>query len=197
MSIDPETVSAYNERARDYTKLAAPNAPYHALNEFIALVPKGGRVLDFGCGPARTAAAMRDAGLVVDAMDASQSMVDLAKKSYNIDVTLGSFDDLDKVDLYDGIWASFSLLHAPKAELPRHLAAIKTAIKAGGIFHISMKTGTGEQRDKIGRFYAYYSKEELVDLLKAAGFRPNHFATGADKGLDGTVAPWIMIRAYA
>lgn len=197
MNVDKETIDAYNLRAHDFPKLAKPDAPYHALDQFIELVPNGGRVLDLGCGPARCASVMQKAGLVVDAMDASQAMVDLARTAYGIEVFLGCFDDLDKVDFYDGVWASFSLLHAAKCDFPRHLAAIKAALKNGGVFHISMKTGTGENRDKIGRYYSYYSKEDLVGLLEAAGFRPDHFATGADKGLDGTVASWIMIRAYA
>ena len=63
------------------------------------------------------------------------------------------------------------------------------------MFHIGTKTGTGEKRDPIGRFYAYYEDAELTELLQAAGFTIEARAFGADVGLDGVEAPWIIIRA--
>ena len=39
------------------------------------------------------------------------------------------FDELEVQGVYDGIWANFSLLHAPKSEFPGHLARIRRAGK--------------------------------------------------------------------
>ena len=60
-----------------------------------------------------------------------------------------------------------------------------------------MKLGEGEQRDKIGRFYAYYSQDELSDLLGAADFKVIDFTLGEGGGLSGEVTPWITILARA
>ena len=139
--------------------------------------------------------AMRDRGLAVDAWDALPEFARVAKDTNGIEVTLATFDDLDADAVYDGIYANFSLLHAPKAEMPGHLARIARALKPGGLFHIGTKTGTGEKRDTLGRFYAYYTDQELTDLLTAAGLTVTYRKTGAEPGLDGTVAPWIILHA--
>jgi hypothetical protein len=124
-------------------------------------------------------------------------MVALARRHPGVTARRASFDDIDAVARYDGIWASFSLLHAPRADLPRHLAALVRALKPGGRFHIAVKTGNGEKRDRLGRFYTYYTDAELSGLLEAAGLTITARRTGSGKGLDGAVAPWIAITASA
>jgi len=99
------------------------------------------------------------------------------------------------VEIYHGIWANFSLLHAKRSDLPGHLDAITTALKPNGLFHIGMKTGTGAKRDGIDRFYTYYEEEELVRYLKEAGLDVFQRSTGAEKGLAGTLDPWVIMLA--
>ena len=58
-----------------------------------------------------------------------------------------------------------------------------------------MKTGTGEHRDTLGRLYTYVTEAELSDLLTAAGLHPFKTRTGADKGLDCSLAEWVTLLA--
>ncbi len=197
MSADPETLAVYNAKAAEYDALVNSEGPCERLAAFIESLPEGGRVLDFGCGTGSAAAAMRDHGLKVTALDASEEMVAFAKRQFDLDVVLGTFDDLTSTDEYDGIWASFSLLHASRGDMPRHLAAILRALKPQGRFNIGLKTGTGEQRDSLGRWYTYYTETELRGLLADAGFTITHTNTGADPGLDGVIASWITIDCHA
>ena len=81
--------------------------------------------------------------------------------------------------------------------MPSHLGALVTALKPGGRFHIALKTGTGEQRDKIGRFYTFYEIDEVQFLLTAAGLTVTGTTTGEDPGLDGTISPWFTMSAHA
>lgn len=197
MSADRQTVELYTDKAADYADRFHSDKPQPRLEAFIDALPEGGRVLDLGCGTGNAAARMRDRGLIVTAIDASPGMADLARERFGLDVTVGTFDDVTGSDLYDGVWASFSLLHAPRQDMPRHLAAIHRALKPKGRFVIGLKTGTGTQRDALGRRYTYYTKAELKGLLQAAGFTPEQTETGSGKGLDGTVAPWIVVTARA
>ncbi len=192
---DAETLAVYAKRAQDYADRFEGSAVSPHLAAFIDALPAEARVLDLGCGPARASRAMRDRGLAVDAWDASPEFARVAKDTNGIDVTLATFDDLDADAVYDGIYANFSLLHAPKAEMPGHLARIGRALTPGGLFHIGTKMGTGEKRDKLGRFYAYYTEEELTGLLLDAGFEITYRRTGEEPGLDGTIAPWIILHA--
>ncbi len=197
MSVDAKTLKAYEERAGQYAGLTSGSDAYPTLSLFIGAVAAGGRVLDLGCGPAHTAAIMSRAGLSVDAVDASPEMAKQALSLYGITVSLQSFDDLDADARYDGVWASFSLLHAPRRDLPRHLGAIHRALKPGGVLFLGMKTGSGERRDRLGRWYSYYRVKDLKGLLQGAGFSVTGTHEGRDKGLSGDVSPWVVVAAYA
>jgi 2-polyprenyl-3-methyl-5-hydroxy-6-metoxy-1,4-benzoquinol methylase len=195
--IDTNTVDVYNQKASEYAGKFDTDRPDPWFDTFRDAVTPGGTVLELGCGPGRTAARLRDAGFTVDAVDASSEMAAVAMAQFNLTVRIATFDDLSGTDLYDGIWANFSLLHAAKSDLPRHLAALATAARPGCILHLGMKEGTGEDRDSIGRFYAYYGVDELRSLVTDAGFTVTRADFGAGAGLAGSVEPWIILTAHA
>ena len=194
---DKETLRVYDAKAADYAKLIDSDTkenPY--LERFIARLPTGGRVLDLGCGPGLAATRMANAGLQVDAMDGSAEMVAMAAQHDGVTAWQATFDQITGTDIYDGIWANFCLLHASKEAMPHHLAAMVTALKPGGAFHIGTKLGSGSQRDAIGRLYSYYSEPELITLLGAAGLTAGETDHGRTVGLDGTEADWIVVAAH-
>lgn len=194
---DGETLKVYADRAGDYARrFSDDSAQNPQLMAFIAALPAGGHALDLGCGPGHAAAAMAAAGLQVTAFDPVPEMVAFAAAHTGVAARVAGFDDIAGTDLYDGIWANFSLLHAPRTDMPRHLAALAEALKPGGRFHIGMKTGTGAQRDPIGRLYTYYTDAELTELLEAAGLTVTGRTTGREKGLDGVEADWICLAAH-
>ena len=78
-----------------------------------------------------------------------------------------------------------------------HRARIAAALKPGGRFHIGVKTGTGSARDSLGRFYTYYTEDELTGLLQDAGLTVFDRAEGTDPGLSGVPEHWICLAAHA
>ena len=140
---------------------------------------------------------MSSNGFKVIATDASAEMVKVAKIENNIDVIHQTFEDIKWINNFDGVWAHFSLLHATKRKFSNHLTALHRSLKSKGIFTIGMKLGEGERRDDIGRFYSYYSEPQLIALLEDNGFKTKEVSHGEDIGLDGKLAPWIIIRAHA
>lgn len=197
MASDPkieQTLGYYDRAAQQYQSLiASEDTPY--LSDFIAIVPKGGRVLDLGSGPGHCANAMAQAGLVVDASDGSPEMVALTAKHQGVRAYQALFSELNEVSVYDGIWANFSLLHAPRGTLPDCLGRIHRALKAGGLFHIGMKLDQDDGSDRLGRYYAYYGRDELVTMLTDAGFTITREELGSGKGMAGIEEPWIVIWA--
>ncbi|EPX87025.1 class I SAM-dependent DNA methyltransferase [Salipiger mucosus] len=191
---DRETLQVYETRAEDYARMA-PGAPWETLQAFIAALPEGASVLDLGCGPGHDAVHMMEAGLRVEAMDASPAMVEMARQR-GVEARQASFDEIAGEDRHDGVWACFSLLHAPRADMPRHLAAIAGALKPGGRLGLTLKEGQGEARDRLGRFYTYYEEPELRALLEQAGLRPDSVTRGRGTGLDGTESPWLCVTAH-
>ena len=139
---------------------------------------------------------MARAGLHVEAWDASSEMVAMATRHPGVNARQVVFDDITGQEVYDGIWASFSLLHAPRADFPAHLKALHRALKPGGTFVIGMKTGTGQARDTLGRLYTYYTVPELEKYLTEAGFSPQSHKVGTGKGLDGNEAEYVLVTAH-
>jgi len=192
---DQQTINVYDNQSAEYAKLVKQNKPSPELLAFIGLIRPGGHVLDLGCGPAMDSAHMRDCGLSVDPVDASDEMVKLANDTYAIGARTARFEDITQSDIYDGVWANFSLLHASADAFPTILKSLYTATRSGGWIHLGMKLGTGAGRDSLGRFYTYYSESELTECLQSAGFTMGTTQKGSAKGLAGDVEPWIMINA--
>jgi SAM-dependent methyltransferase len=192
---DETTIAVYDAKADDYAQAFSDAAGSKALRRFMDQLPAGASVLDLGCGPGAHAAALHANGFQVTAMDASAAMVEKARAHKGVTVRQAGFADLNEQAAYDGVWANFSLLHSARADFPGHLLRIATALKPGGIFHIGMKTGEGEHRDALGRFYTYYSLDELRSHLTAVGFEVIDQVEGEGKGLAGTVDPWVEMLA--
>lgn len=192
---DEETIAVYDARAEEYAGLISAIAEDPRLIDMLSRLPAKGRVLDLGCGPGNAAAAMAQQGFDVLAWDASSEMVALAEKHESFAVEQRLFSDLTDLapETFDGVWANFSLLHAPRAEMPMHLAAIAAAMKPGGVFLIALKEGSGTHRDKIGRLYTYFTEDELSGFVEAAGFSVARRDHGSGKGLSGEDADWISL----
>ncbi|SLN21910.1 biotin biosynthesis protein BioC [Falsiruegeria litorea R37] len=197
---DKQTLDVYAEAAQQYADgyARAKDADQKSdLRGFLELIPEGGYVLDLGCGPGHWAARFKAEGLQVDATDASPAMVALAKSDFGVDARVESFDQMAAVGIYDGIWANFSLLHAPREDFPTHLARIHRALKPGGAFHIGMKLGSDQGRDSLGRFYSYFSEDELREHLKTAGFTVTRSKRGNGEGLAGGVETFVTMTTHA
>ena len=197
MKPDSTTIDIYNSKAEEYTQLSKDVDQDIRLENFANTLPAKARVLDYGCGPGTSAAYFADRGMVTHAFDASQEMVKLASRHPKVTVWQAGFHEFNKIDTYDGVWASFSLLHAPRSDMNKLLLAIHKSLRTGGKFCLSVKLGKGEARDTLGRLYTYYEQNELETLLSAANFTwENHF-NGSGKGLDGSTSRWISVFAHA
>ncbi|MFP4239094.1 MAG: class I SAM-dependent methyltransferase [Rhodosalinus sp.] len=200
MSQDDETMRAYAKAADDYARGFAHSSNTDQEEDhaaFVALLPAGGRILDLGCGPGHWAARFAAEGFSVEATDASREMARHAAAAYGLEVAVGPFEDLVAEARYDGVWANFSLLHAPRRAFPGHLRRIRRAMRAHGALSLGMKLGEGEGRDSLGRFYAYYSEAELRDALEQAGFTVLRTRRGNGRGLAGAEETFVVLTGRA
>ena len=139
----------------DMTSLYAP---------FLRLVAPGGCVLDAGCGSGRDAKAFSALGYQVEAFDASAEMVELAAAYTGLPVRQMTFNALEAVGRYDGIWSCASLLHLPQSELPEAMRRLARALKPGGVWYLSFKYGVSE-REKEGRHFTDLDEAGLQTLV--------------------------------
>lgn len=197
--MDTETIKYYDKSAESYLDKVCNTYPDSDLLSFINSIKSGGTVLDLGCGPGNSSAMMQSAVLNVQASDCSQKMVDIAKNKFNVDAIKAEFKELSEIDLYDGVWANFSLLHAPRSEMLSNLKKINRSLKKKGYLHIGLKIGNGEKRDTLGRQYTYYQPKELKSLLISAGFTINTIRLDMDGAISmtGMIEPFMIVTAYA
>lgn len=141
----------------DMTSLYAP---------FLRLVAPGGCILDAGCGSGRDAKAFSALGYQVEAFDASAEMVKLATAYTGLPVRQMTFNALEAVERYDGIWCCASLLHLSQTELPEAMHRLARALKPGGVWYLSFKYGSRE-REKEGRHFTDLNEAGLQTLVSA------------------------------
>jgi len=193
MAIDKATIQAYTDRIDDYRGLVK-DIKNPDLEKFITTLPEAGKVLDAGAGPGKDALKMRAAGLQVTALEPTPEFADLIEAS-GIPLIRQDFDGIPETGEYDGVWASFSLLHVERNDCYRHIQQIHNALKPGGLLVLGMKLGEGAKRDPLGRYYCYYSEQELLSMLSSTGFEVLHQRTGSAKGLAGEKEPFIYLTA--
>ncbi len=131
---------------------------------FFERLPRGGHILDAGCGSGRDSKAFSSQGYRVTAFDACAALVQHAREYTGLPIALRSFSDVDEKSSYDGIWACASLLHLPENTLKDALLRLWNALKPGGHFYLSFKYGTGE-REHTGRYFTDATEERLKQWL--------------------------------
>lgn len=105
------------------------------------------------------------------------------------------FEQLEAVADYDGVWASASLLHVPAPTLPDILARVHRALRPGGVFVASFKSGNGEGRDGMGRYYNYPTPEGLDVAYRAAGWTDLTLEKNMGSGYDALPTEWLWMVA--
>lgn len=192
-AFDDTTLRFYSGNADAY---AARKPPLDgALTRFLAALPPAARILELGCGAGHHAEAMLAAGFDVDATDGSPELAALAAQRLGRPVATLLFHQLDAVEVYDAVWAHACLLHVPRRELAGVLRRVWLALKPGGLFAASYKTGEADGRDKLARYYNYPSEPWLRERYAEAGTWALAVETSHGQGFDQEPAQFLTVSA--
>ena len=195
--LDLETEEYYERHAEAFAARTRGLDMQPLQQRFLHYIPAGGRILDAGCGSGRDARCFQEAGFRVCAIDASGAMCRQARLQSGTFACRRTFDEVCGPDLYDGIWASASLLHVPRQALPAVLRRFHWALKEGGILYLSLKKGSGEQR-RQGRLFADYTLKEAADMLSEGGlFSVLEAFETQDVRAAEQQRPWVNLIARA
>lgn len=167
-----DPIQICNEIADDY--LEEYNEPSDHIEVFVKSLPDGSKVLDLGCGPGVDTAHLASKGFKVHAIDGAANMIALARKQAP-DATFET-GDMRKLDYgheqYDGIIASYSLIHIPKADIPELFTRLVDALKPSGLLFIGLQLGNSEEVEldepfnpKLKIFLNIFSKEDVHKML--------------------------------
>lgn len=158
------TLDYYNKNARDFAASTVAVDFASVQERFLALLPDGAKILDFGCGSGRDAKYFLDRGYAVEATDGSVELCRIASEHAGIPVRNELFCELSDVNVYDGVWACSSILHMPKADLPSILGKMARALHSDGIVYTSFKYGDFEG-ERNGRFFSDFTEESFLHML--------------------------------
>ena len=193
-----DTLEYYNSKAKDFVSGTVDVAFTEIQDIFLEYIPVGGRILDFGCGSGRDTKYFTSKGYDVDAIDGSEELCKIASEYTGIQVKQMLFEELDEVELYDGVWACASILHVEKKQLPDIIKKIAIATKKGAVVYTSFKYGQFEGV-RNGRFFTYLTEESFEELLrKVPELAIEKLWISADVRAERGEERWlnIMLRKY-
>jgi SAM-dependent methyltransferase len=193
--VDQATLQFYRGNAEAYAGREITSRQAR-LTAFLALLPPRASILELGCGAGSDTAEMLARGFEVRATDGSPEMAAVASKRLGRTVETLLFHELDEVEAYDGVWANACLLHVPRDELAGILRLIWRAMKPAGAFFASYKTGDGDGRDALNRYYNYPSPDWLRTTYAEAGqWSSLSIESGEVRGFDDKTAPMLFVVA--
>lgn len=158
------TIRFYDEHAQDYVRATVGVNMDPLYEPFLCQIPKGGQILDAGCGSGRDSKAFLDSGYRVVSIDASPMMVEATTKLTGQPARLIAFQEIDFSLEFDGVWACASILHVPLTDLPGAIGKLTLALRLGGILYASFKLGYGE-RCQDGRLFTDMDEVNLSELV--------------------------------
>jgi hypothetical protein len=99
-------------------------------------------------------------------------------------------------DVFDAVWAAASLIHLPKKRLHHVLVALRYLTKTEGKFGATFAHGKGEgfltQGWIPGRYFSYWNKKELAQMLDEAGWKILSLKTVCNRERKGR---WLNLMA--
>ena len=185
-------MSYYDENGQEFFEGTVDTDMNSIYDEFLALIPENGSILDAGCGSGRDTLKFKSLMYEVTAIDGSKKMCELASEHSGVHVKHMQFQEIEFENEFDGIWASASLLHVPSEELGDVLERLKKSLKDEGIFYASFKLGAFEG-ERNGRFFNDFTESTASELFKNSGFEIIKTWLTNDARLERQHEKWVNI----
>lgn len=192
---DPETLRFYATDAPDY-HASGPGGINCDLPGFLDRLPPNSLILELGCGGGRDAEYAEARGFRVEPTDGVPAMASLAEARLGRSIRIMRFDELDAIEQYGAVYASYSLLHVPREALAEVLHRVWAALVPGGWHMATYKSGGTAGRDEFGRYFNYLSAEQAEAYYRAAGeWALLELIFGEGAGYKGRRSPWVNVIA--
>lgn len=168
------TLESYEEIAAAYATRDAARHPslVRFLDLFVAAVGDG-TALELGSGPGVDADYLESSGVRIIRSDGAAAFVEMMRSRGQMAHQL----DVRRAELggpYDGVLANAVLLHLTRPQLIDVLRRVRSAVRAGGVFAITVKERDGEEwtTSKVGRprYFTYWRETPLREALLSAGW---------------------------
>lgn len=162
-----DSIDYYNQHANEYFESTVNLELGEMIDGFIEYLPDEAAILDLGCGSGRDSLYFMEKGFDITAVEGSQELSELASIHIDQDVLNMKFDELNFVNVFDGVWANASLHHLTTEEFREILKKIGRCLKIEGVLYMSFKHGEFEGiRD--GRYFKHYRTKEIKEIIQSS-----------------------------
>ena len=166
----------YQENAKSYSESTFntdfAKKIFEGMEDLVLMNGKNKTILDIGCGSGRDAAYLTSLGYTVEAYDQSKEMIKEAESLTKLDVfNVGSAQDFDSERQFDLAYSIACLLHLNDLEFEKAILNIFKQLHFGGFLYFTVKEGTGEETDHMGRYFNYFTKEKLETIFEKLGLQ--------------------------
>lgn len=176
---DKELVKAGYEAVGDaYTRERRMDSDdARLLDDFVTRLPRGGQVLDAGCGGGGPAARTLSPTVRVVGLDLAGAQLRLLRR--NVPAALPVQGDLThlpfRAESFDGIISVYAIIHVPREEHPALVREFHRALRTRGVALLCMGETDlpGEVGEYMGTrmFWSHFDKETNRRMLIEGGFR--------------------------
>ena len=159
------TLDYYNKNSEEYFNSTLNVDMTNTYKAFLKLVPKGGKILDLGCGSGRDSMNFMKLGYEVTAVDGSKELAKKASALLGKEVIASTFEELELKEKFHGIWACASLLHIKREDLKIVLNNLYNNLEDNGVFYMSFKYGEKEYVDDKNRYFNCFTDESIISFI--------------------------------
>ncbi len=159
------TWTFYERNASQYAEQTSSIDMSPLYARFEKYLPDAATILDAGSGAGRDTKYFTDRGHRVLAFDYSPKLAAISSEFTGVATKVRSFEEVDEIAQYDGVWACASLLHLPLSALPDALRRLVRALKPRGVIYASFRKGQGERCHSDGRCYTDFNEAGIEQLL--------------------------------
>jgi ubiquinone/menaquinone biosynthesis C-methylase UbiE len=182
MDPNSETLHSWNKVARLYQELFMDLDLYNnTYDSLCSVLPHKARILEIGCGPGNITKYLlhKKPDLVIEAIDNSVNMIELARKN-NPTAQFNVMDcrDIDIIHTqFDAIVCGFCLPYLSDNDCFALFNDCKKRLVSGGLLYISFVEGapalsgyqTGSSGDRM--FFYYHELQAFLTQLQVSGFK--------------------------
>ena len=159
------TLDYYNKNSEEYFNSTLNVDMTNTYKAFLKLLPKGGKILDLGCGSGRDSMNFIKLGYEVTAVDGSKELAKKASALLGKEVIASTFEELELKEKFHGIWACASLLHIKREDLKTVLNNLYNNLDDNGVFYMSFKYGEKEYVDDKNRYFNCFTDESIISFI--------------------------------
>ena len=159
------TLDYYNKNSEEYFNSTLNVDMTNTYKAFLKLVPKGGKILDLGCGSGRDSMNFMKLGYEVTAVDGAKELAKKASVLLGNEVIVSTFEELELKEKFHGIWACASLLHIKREDLKIVLNNLYNNLEDNGVFYMSFKYGEKEYVDDKNRYFNCFTDESIISFI--------------------------------